>query len=261
MHKALNEQIHLELLNVSVSVLVYGLVGLLEFFFCVVVRRRKIFQDDHEEASSLGLVQHATVVCIEIFPDLVDKLVYDAVSFDLLGHPSGESLVLSEVRVIKEDLKIAWEALPLDAALIRQDIAVDNAHVFWWLSGSRFVHLAIVVEFELRLLRLRFGLWHFDTDLTTAHILGVSPVGLNTSAGTCLREDTRDAECATVGWIRDPSDVNETIIHGSEGIQDHSSVCVFSVVYGHKSRVKLTALIVDHVVDGQRVGVLHEPTA
>ena len=129
-HKALNEQVHFELLNESVSVLVYGLVGLVKFFFYVVVRRRKIFQDDHEEASSLGLVQHATVVCIEIFPDLVDKLVYDAVSFDILGHPSGESLVLGEVRVIKEDLKIAWEALPLDAALIRQNIAVDNAHVF-----------------------------------------------------------------------------------------------------------------------------------
>jgi len=236
-HKALNEQAHLKLLNLSVSVFINSDESLLEFVFLVIVRRRKIFQDDLEEASCLWLVQLTTVVCIEIFPDLFDKLVDDTISFDLFSHPSCERLVLGEVRVIKEDFKVAWEALPFNRAFERQDLAIDDAHMFDRLSGCRFGLLTIVVELELGLRLLGFRLWHLDSNLTATHVLRVSSIGLNSSAGSRIREDTRDAECATVGWIRDPGNVDETIVHGCERVQDHSAVSVLAIVYGHQSRV------------------------
>lgn len=83
-------------------------------------------------------------------------------------------------------------------------------------------------------------------------------VGLDTAVATGIGQDASDSEGAEVGRVRDPGDVNETIVDGGVGVHDGSTVGVFAVVDHHEGSVKVALVVELHIVDGQREGVGHE---
>lgn len=72
----------------------------------------------------------ATVVFVEVTPDLIDNLIDDSVALDVTGQNSCEGFLLLEVCVREKDLDVCWEALPKDGAFVRERLTIDDADLF-----------------------------------------------------------------------------------------------------------------------------------
>lgn len=127
MKQALNEVSHLGSLNQIVSVLIDRFEGRLELGLVVAVGRRQVCEDSLQEFASLFFVKVTAVVFVKVCPDLVDNLVDDSVTLDVTRQNSGKRLCLLEVRVVEEDLNVAWEALPEDGSLVLERLSIDDA--------------------------------------------------------------------------------------------------------------------------------------
>ena len=78
------------------------------------------------------------------------------------------------------------------------------------------------------------------------------------SAG--VRHDTSHAKGALPALVFNPGNINKTIVDSSEGVHDHTSVRVLSIVDRHEGSAD-ASLVERLVIDGKLVLVLHETTA
>ena len=113
-HDALDEHNHLVLFNQAVPVLVHSVESLIELRVVVVVGRGNILHDSLEEDFGLLTVQIVAPVRVKLVPDLLDCILVDTIAFDVFRQSVGECFVLSEERIIDENLNVGWEALPDD---------------------------------------------------------------------------------------------------------------------------------------------------
>ena len=71
----------------------------------------------------------ATIVLVELGPDLINGVLIDSVAFDFGGQSASKCFVSREDGVVDEDLKIRWEALPKDRVLIVEGLSVNDDHL------------------------------------------------------------------------------------------------------------------------------------
>ena len=266
--ECLDEESHLALLNEAIPVLINRLEGLIEPGLVVVVGRRAVGEHGLQEALGLLSVEGATVVLIKLAPDLVDGLGVDALLLDLSGESSCESAVGDENRVVDEDLEVAWEALPSNGLFILKCLAVDDDDLLldlWSLRCGGGDWLTILIRgrsfgSQLELWLLRLGLRDVDTDLAASLISRVTFVGLDSTVAASIGHHTSDTESSLIAGIRDPCDVNETVVDGCKWVHDHTSISILAIVNHHQGSAdaSLAHLL---VIDGQLVSVLDKATA
>ena len=234
-HQALDEEHHLILLDQAISVLVDGLESIFELSLVVVVGRGDVGEHLPEERARLWLIQLAAVVFVEFAPDLVDDLHDDALTLVLGRHAALEGAVGGEVGVVDEDLDVVGEALPSDRALVFHRLAVDHAHLAQGLGLLGTSLRGVQIQLHLSLGSLLHN-WHINADLATAHVLRVTLVGLDAASSARVGENTRDAESSLPGRVRDPGDVDQTIVDACERVHDRATVRVLAVVDHHEGR-------------------------
>jgi len=88
----------------------------------------------------------------------------------------------------------------------------------------------------------------------------VTLVGLNATTALSIRHDASNAEGTLPGRVRDPSDVDETIVDSGEWIDDHTTVSILAIVDHHESRVD-ARWTVRFVIDRQLIHILRKSTA
>ena len=266
--ECLDEESHLVLLNEAIPVLIDRLEGLIEFGLVVVVGRRAVGEHSLQEALGLLSVESAAVVLIKLAPDLVDGLGVDALLLNLSGESPSEKAVGDEDRVVDEDLEVAWEALPSDGLLVLKCLAVDDDDLLLNLGSLRSGGgdwLTILIRgrslgSKLELWLLRLGLRDVDTDLAASLVRRVTFVGLDSTVAAGIGHHTSDTESSLIAWIRDPCDVNETVVDCSEWVHDHASISILAIVDHHQGSAdaSLAHLL---IIDGQLISVLNKAAA
>ena len=219
------------------------------------MRGRAVITCLHEESTSFIFIETSTVVDVILDPDLFDDVLDGTVTLGVCSHAVGECLVVEEERVVDKNLDVAWEDFPSDASLIFEWFAINHNNLLGSLGCRRS---GVISKFELWLFRL--CLRHVDADLLAANVGRVATIGLDTATTACIRHDSRHTESSLPGRVRDPCDVDQAVVNSSEGVNDHTTVCVLSIVDHHESCVH--ARLADWlIIDRKLIGIFNKAAA